>query len=537
MTVPNALPRRTFMGAALAGAGALTGCSTVTRSTDVTAINKPVELPEHRRWQGVKPDLPTTHPLMPETYLHYPSNAKRAFDRPPGRGLSVQGHVPTNSPVPPSLERNRYWLELNKRTGVRLNLAITPGGDYDNKFQTSVAGDALGDVWNIVNNPAYLPQLLEAKAHDLTPHLSGSAIHKYPFLANLPTQNWQGCVFSGRIFAVPITRGAFAVVTLLSRADLFRKRDVDPEFHDVSELLSMGKEMTDDRRNHWAFASAPIQTLATMLGLSGEWSERGGRFTFFRETEEYHEALDIARRMTTQKMVHPDGVTAFNGKVWFRQGTVAMLQDTYSALPGLYQQGRGGFEVALPVIPGPDGKPGRMWLTSPNNSITALSRAEPGRIEAILEYLNWCAAPIGTQEYTFRKYGIEGYDFNFEKGDPVLTDRGNSETGLGDFPIQYLADSPKALFFPGFPEATEAAYRNLRTAAPHMKLSPTYGLYSPTSTTKGQLLTKLLDDSVNNILLGRAKVSSWPETIRQWRRRGGDAMRAEYEQALATRKS
>ena len=40
-----------------------------------------------------------------------------------------------------------------------------------------------------------------------------------------------------------------------------------------------------------------------------------------------------------------------------------------------------------------------------------------------------------------------------------------------------------------------------------------------------------------DVLLGRAKVSSWKGTVREWRRRGGDAIRRENQQALAARSS
>ena len=48
-----------------------------------------------------------------------------------------------------------------------------------------MAGDTLGDLFNVDGEFSYLPQFLEARAQDLTEYLSGDAILEYPFLANL----------------------------------------------------------------------------------------------------------------------------------------------------------------------------------------------------------------------------------------------------------------------------------------------------------------------------------------------------------------
>ncbi|MBK0296853.1 hypothetical protein IAE22_33700, partial [Bacillus sp. S34] len=58
--------------------------------------------------------------------------------------------------------------------------------------------------------------------------------------------------------------------------------------------------------------------------------------------------------------------------------------------------------------------------------------------------LNWCASPFGTEAWTYRKFGIEGRDFEYRDGAPVLTKTGNSETGLGEFPLQYFTEAAVA---------------------------------------------------------------------------------------------
>ena len=204
------ISRRTLLGGSLAAAAVgLSGCSTVTRSTDIAALNKPVGLPTYKRFDGPKPDLPRVHPLMPDCFYRFPAQPARVTDGVPADGSDLSGSVPTSNPIPPTADRNPYWQELNRRIGSPLALTITSatGTDFTNKFATSVAGDTLGDLFNVDGKFSYLPQFLEARAQDLTEHLSGDAILEYPFLANLSTESWRGCVFAGGIRAVPIQRG------------------------------------------------------------------------------------------------------------------------------------------------------------------------------------------------------------------------------------------------------------------------------------------------------------------------------------------
>lgn len=539
----RAFARRSFLAGTLGATGLgaasiLTGCSTVTPSSDLAALNKPVPLPSYIPFNGPKPDLPAIGKGYPDAFYGYPKTIDTKTTT-LGDGSTVRGSVPTSSPVPPSVSTNEYWQELNKRLNIDLKLTITPAGDYAQKFQTAVAGGTLGSMWNINAQPPYLAQLLQAKAADLTEFLSGDAIREYPFLANVPTASWEGCVFNGGIYAVPIPRGILGTGTLLTRADLFEERGVDATFRNFDELLAMAKEMTDKRKNRWAFANVPNSILGTMLGLPNNWEEREGKFTNEQEFEGHKELLSRSRQLIAKGLVHPDSISAYNGKVWFNQGSAAMVQDSFTAIPGYYQQNVAGpgFKLGFPTIPGPDGTPGGRWLGDPNNSLGAIAKGSKRNTRMLLRILDWMAAPLGTDAFTFRKYGIEGRDFTFEKGEPILTPTGNSEAALGAFPIQYLADSPIPIYYAGHPEGTDAVYASLKEIRPTAKTNVAYGLYAPTNSIKGRILSQITGNGTNDVLLGRQPVSSWNQVMKDWRASGGDEIRDQYEKAFAIHNS
>jgi putative aldouronate transport system substrate-binding protein len=534
------ISRRGFVlgGLGVAAAGLLAGCDTVTRSTDVAAINKAVALPDYVPWRGgPEPVFPKTSAAMPSAFRALPASFVTAKGK-PGDGSTVRGSVPTNSPVPPAKGSNPYWQGLDRHMGIDLELTITPNADFGNKFSTQVAGDTLGDVFTIFGGFAHLPQFLEARAQDLTEYLSGAGVRDYPYLANLPTASWRGTVFSGGIYALPVPRGPLTSQVLHRRKDLFASLGVDPSFGTVDELMQLGRAVTDKRRNRWAFGNAPGNVIAAMLGVPNQWEERNGKLTHMYEVDAYPDWLEIQRKMIAEGLVHPDSITAYNGKVWFVQGSAVMLQDTYSAIPGLVQQAvpGSGFELDVAPFPsGPDGKAAKVWLGDPNNAITAIKKGSEERTRMLLEVMNWCASPFGTEAWMYRKFGIEGRDYELRDGAPVLTKTGNSETALGEFPLQYFTECPLPLYYAGFPELTDIVYESLSSWLDDGIPNPCYGLYSPTNSTKGPAIGTYISNATNDILLGRAPVSTWRSTVKEWRRRGGDAMRDEYERALAAR--
>ncbi|GAB2597491.1 extracellular solute-binding protein [Pseudactinotalea suaedae] len=539
------LDRRTFLGAGLGAAaivavGSMASCSTPTAPTGGSVAGAGVELPSYIRFAGVTADIPGTDAGIPDTFFAYPANPQPATTELPADGSAIRGSVPINKAVPPSMDRNSYWQELNARIGSDLSLTITPGADFAQRFATAVAGDGLGDVFTVDLGFAQLPQFLETQCQDLTEYLAGDAVADYPFLANLPTDSWRGTVFNGAIYGLPITRGVQSSVLLYTRRDLFEARGVDPQPTTIDEFLQTCQAMTDVRSNVWALTAVPMSMLQQMYGLPNTWGvDEAGVFTHALETDGYKDALELGRRLIADELVHPDSVDASTAdqKLWFGAGSGAIHQDTYSGMGSMYEVGSGGpenYAVGLMVTPSESGEPAPLWLGNPNNTISALKQADESRIRMLLEVLNWLAAPIGTAEHMFRKYGVEGVHHELDdNGDPVMTPLGDSEASGGTFPIEYLIDGPRPSYYPGRPHVAQDIYDHMEVVIPTGVRNPTVGLYSTTQGTNGGRLTTMANDAANAILLGREPVSSWDEVATDWRSGGGDTIRAEYEEAYA----
>ncbi len=532
------LSRRTFLGGGLAAAAVavtgtplISGCAADKKTQ--AAANLAVKLPTYTRFTGVKPDLPGTD-LVLDGFLKYPANPVRVITDKPGDGQPITFMTNIPGAIPPAADKNQFWQALNERLGSDLQISMASNDEYKDKFATRVAGGDLPDIINIPVDTVQIPGLVKAKCLDLTEQLSGDAVKKYPFLANIPTEYWKGCVFNGGIYGVPVPRGMSRTSLPLYRADLLAAKGIkDPAPKNFQEFLALAQELTAAKQNRWAWTRVPLSTIRQMLEVPNVWKEDGGKFSSTYEHEAQPDALEAARKMVAAGVINPD---AFNDKAtarkqWFNGGTAAFDYDSFVAWNQYYADNTAGeaFSVNTLDVPGFDGGQGAPWMGSALNNITAFSKDSKHSVETLLKIANWMAAPFGTEEYLFRKYGVEGRHYAFVGTDPVPTKTGVVETGIG---LQYISDSALALYWSGKPDVPRKQHAIQTKVAPRLVVDASYGLYSDTLSKKQTQLTKTMTDLENQIVQGKKPVSDWTAAVKTWRSSGGDTMRTELEKAF-----
>ncbi|WP_049569935.1 extracellular solute-binding protein [Streptomyces sp. SBT349] len=536
------MSRRRFLagasGVALAVTSAplLTACGGGTDPAEQGAANRAVTLPDHVPFTGVEPDLPASQDGVLAGYFAYPSPPVRGITGEPGTaGEEITALVNLFEPVPPDTGDNAYWQALNDRLGTELKLNMVPDSSYLQRLSAVLAGGDLPDLVQIRLDQPQRAQVLRARFTDLTEYLSGDAVRRYPFLANIPTDSWRACVYNGGIYALPTPRPSVGSL-MLCRADLIEERGLNPEPADFAEFAELCAGLTDERAGRWAlgFGSAgPLSTwafLMQMLGAPNEWGEEGGTFTSWFETEEARQAADDLARLVRDGVFHPDSFAATSDpRIWFGTGKTAINRDGAAAwdlLANTY-----GISVGALVAPAHDGGgDAAHYAGGPTFALTALKKTDDRRrVEQLLSLANWLAAPIGTEEHLFRGYGVEGEHFTLEDGVPTLTGTGETETRL---PLAYLTEGPPFLG-PGDASRVRAQHAYQERVVPRLVRSAGFGLYSDTDTTKKGVIQRLMQDTLNQIMQGNKPVSAWDDALGDWRRQGGDAIRAEYEAEFA----
>jgi putative aldouronate transport system substrate-binding protein len=151
-------------------------------------------------------------------------------------------------------------------------------------------------------------------------------------------------------------------------------------------------------------------------------------------------------------------------------------------------------------------------------------------VKELLRILDWFAAPFGSEEYLYKNYGIAGRDYKMG-ANGVITPTATGQTEVngdmvsltGGLLVNYTPDNPQTAVL-----ETTLQKKILKLGVD----DPTASLFSPTAVRKGAELGQMVYDGETAVITGRQPLSYVDTTIKNWRSRGGDQVRAEYEQAL-----
>ncbi|GGM69900.1 extracellular solute-binding protein [Dactylosporangium sucinum] len=544
------LTRRTLLRGAAAAAVSgplLAACGDGgTSNENTTERNQGVKLPAYVPSTVVKPDLPGNADGLLDAFLSYPDPPVQQFTGPPLKGGTVSAFVLTGSPVPPPKENNPFWQELDKRLGTELKLTITPSAEMAAKFSTLITGDDLPDLIvpalflpnGVPAGIGNLPQWMATKCTDLTEFLGGDAVKEYPNLAAISTAAWKQCVYNGGIYGVPVPRGV-AGTLMFRRDDLIQKLGVDPDPKSFAEFRDFCRKVTDAKANRWAIVNAGglMFLVQQMLGGPNGWRWDGTRLTHQVESEEFRKALSDVVAMYKEGVVHPDSF-ANNAptKRWFNAGEAVLTADRYTAWPQYYAENVAGLSFKIsgmrpPKYDGGGWAPTWQSSAGATNNFTVFKKADKGRVRELLTLCNYLAAPFGTAEFLFRRYGVAGTHYTMQNGGPVYTQAGVTQTALG---VRYIVDAPDAIFIPGNPDATKTSYEYQKAVIGTSVPDPVIAnaLFSDEWSRKQPVLGGIVNNGQNDIIAGRQPLSYLDEMIKNWKAQGGDKVRAEFTEQL-----
>jgi putative aldouronate transport system substrate-binding protein len=190
------------------------------------------------------------------------------------------------------------------------------------------------------------------------------------------------------------------------------------------------------------------------------------------------------------------------------------------------------YPQVMAPFPAMDGGTPTFWTTNGTLGFSVLKQAAPDRIKEILRVMNWLAAPHGSQEYLLKTYGLKDVDWTpDDKGNPILNDRGRQESTI---PFHYVTRAPLALYWPNTPQNTPIMHDTEKAIYPYLSFNPTDPYYSPTNASKSAGLAQDFGNKINEIVVGRQPLSALDQAVLDWRGGGGDQIRKEFEEQIAT---
>ncbi|MET4647780.1 hypothetical protein OG894_12310 [Streptomyces sp. NBC_01724] len=539
------MSRRGFMGAAgiagltVAGLSSLTACgSGATVSKGGAKASAKLKLPTYVAAQTAPADLAGNAAGLDATYLRYPKKLTKSVAKAPGDGSRITALTETFTTPAPAQGKNAYWQELNKRLGSQFDMTIVveEGAGYPGKFNAIIASGDIPDlVWFPPNQGLqHVPELLDAKFHDLTPHLSGDAVKKYPNLANLPTTAWKTAVINGKIRGVAVAYGSMGQVYVVNQD--FWKPVGGAEFTSAEDFLAKGKQLLDAKRNKYVLEPAYVNHVgqfAQWFGAPASWRLEDGKLTHLYETEEYLEAVAFAVKVRKAGLFWPDpNLSTTMEKV--AQGSLGAYVQSFPSFLTDVKTYDFPFGVIVPFA-GKAGVTPAYTLGYGSVGYTAISKkADTKRVEMLLRVLDYLAAPFGTEERLFLDNGIEGTHYTrTSNGDIKLTAKGNAEAVTTAMPLAFLANTPEYIYLPGKSGLASKIHGWQEELLKLGKANPTSGHFSDTSTKKSASIGTAVSDTVLDVVAGRKPISAFQDQVKKWRSGGGDQMRAEYEASIA----
>lgn len=529
--------RRSLLKLGLAGTavalGAASGCTSESDPNQVPASQR-IALPAYIPFRAAVPDLKGEKGSA-DAFLHYPQNPPATISERPGDGSPINAMLSIFYPAWPPAGRNAALHHLNDELGSEMVFQQVPGTDYAAKVATVVAGNDLPTMMEIDSSVPNLPELMKAKFIDLSSHLSGDAIKKYPNIANLSSDVWPAGIFNNAIYGIPTARGMWQSGVMFQRRDLIKAKGLTADdIGSFADLFALSKQLTDSRNSTWALAAVPTDYIRQMLDVPNVWRLDKGKLTNAYEVPEQQEVLNACIKLWKAGVVHPDGF-ALNGeqvRQYFLAGRTMICNGSYQGWSRFYKEQPQGKPLDLQGLPLPgfSGGKGTFWLAAPAYSIGAIPKGNEKRVETLLKVWNYLIAPFGSAEYLNVVYGQKGQDYRLNGSDPVQTTRGQREAML----LTTLVCAPEVAYYPNSPHVAKDTYAHMKAmTANNPTRNPALYIYSQTQSRKGGALDAQMVSDFNDIIQGRKPVSAWQDSVAAWRSGGGDKIRGELEEGLS----
>lgn len=494
---------------------------------------------------GLKPDLPGTAAGVPQGFYRYPATPLRATKGTPLAGAkTVRATSETFMPPPPGRGKNAAWQAIEKLLGGEVDVTAVPTDDYPTKFSTMVAGGSLPDIFEYPETGGVDDKaaFLAATCADLTPYLAGDKVSAYPNLAAIPKAAWQGAIFGGRLYGVPISRMGTGGAGFY-RHDLFAEVGVtDPrEIADTDAFVKLCKELTRPSKDQYAIMAGANNLVAMSTGAPKDWrmDATTGKFTHQLETDEFREAIEVQRTLYKAGCYYPGSIGMSGSQKakytdMFMNGKAAYV---YDGMPSYLTPSTGYIDAMKAVDKSfdprpmvPFGKTAISWMDNVALQNVHLKKASGDRVRQLLGFADFAASPFGSVEYTLINYGVEGTDFTRDaRGNPVLTTKGTSDVAV---PWKFFGSAVPAVFSATSEPGVRYSHEAYATLVPMMEPDPTLGYSSPTWDSKGYgSLYTLLNDGVKDLITGRKPMSWYTTLTKNYLAAGGEKARSEFQEA------
>lgn len=453
--------------------------------------------------------------------------------------------APLHFPQQPSKE---IITEIEKLTGVKLDITWVPEGVYTDKMNTALTTNSLGKVtfvkftdYNLVKNA------IRSKAFwEIGPYLQ-----EFPNLKQLDSAILNQSAVDGKIYGLyterPSSRqGIIIRKDWLDRLQLDKPQTLD-ELYEVMKQFTYndpdgnGKQDTIGLVDRNDLVYGVFKTLSSYFGTPNNWKLENQQFIPEFVTPEYMDTMNFMRKLFKEKIINQDfAVTSKEvQRDKFIRGTAGVFIGSMTDVQRLSIETQAINPTAeltlINRIKGPYGY--KVWSIPNYNALYLFSKKAIATEGELKEALGFFDRTMDSDVANLMKYGFEGRHYKLENGKVILPEE---TTQLRVKEVNPLYSLMIADF--GNKNIMEVAQKEQLTALADQLSEdneqflvddPTLHLSSPTFDEKNLELSTIIVDATYNYIIGNIDAEGFNQQVEKWKSSGGSLIMEEYAEAEA----
>ncbi|RIX60350.1 extracellular solute-binding protein [Paenibacillus nanensis] len=451
--------------------------------------------------------------------------------------------APLHFPHPPHED---VVQEIERRTGVELEIVWVPNEIYTDKMNTSLTTNSMKKVTFVKNTDyVFLKTSIRSGAFwEIGPYLKD-----YPNLKHLNTDILQQAAVEGKIYGLYTERPSSRQGVILRKDWLDALQMKEPGT--IEELYEVIRRFTQDDpdrngqhdtigltdRNDLIYGA--FKTLSSYFGAPNNWGVEGERLIPEFETQPYFDTMDFMKRLYAEGLMNQDfAVTSkqmqrdllIRGKAGVYIGSMTDVQRLADEAQKINPEAE--FTV-VNRIKGPTGY--HVWSIPNYNGLYLFSKKAIPTEEELRRILQFFDSTMEKDVANMLRYGFEGRHYLVKDGKVVLPEESSQKrvTEVNALHALMIADlsNPNLMRVSEGEPLMEFAEQLSQDNEKFIVKDPVAHLESATYDERGAALYKIVSDATYNYMLGHIGKEQFREEIRRWREEGGDAMIQEYTKA------
>lgn len=435
--------------------------------------------------------------------------------------------------------------ELEKKTNTEIKFSWIPDASKEERINTALASDSLADIvtLTILENSSVRNSLKSGMFWNIEDYLD-----EFPNLKAIPEEMLKSASTEGKLYGVPFQKD-LARNGVVLRKDWLDKLGLEVP-KTTEELMEVAKAFTENdpdgngKNDTTGFMDRSdliygvFKTVSSYYGTPNTWEvDSKGEFVPEFETDGYIKTMDYMKKLYDNGWINKDfAVTAKTDQQQnFAQGKGGIYVGALFDAKNLETMAAGiqdNMELAL-VNDMTSASNSERAIWSGGNGIgglLAFPRSEVKDEQELKKLLKFVNDLIDTENYTLMTYGIEGTHYKLnDEGAYEIINQDLWQQEVQPFASSRPNETGYNLKDPNPIKA--AADEKIAENAEYAVMNPAVPLESPTFTTQGSELQKIITDATYQYILGDISLADFKKAVKNWNDQGGKTIKEEYKEA------